>query len=447
MKLVYLFVALLASSSSFAADCVSQAEMQEIANTFTQFKDLTNKDYCFDGSETANLLKGIMFMRKTQFDAPMNASPDELFSGRFGSDWYQYFIGRINEFQVEASCPKGVGAFVYMFGGNTMHVCPMLLTDNFTALDRASVFMHEARHIDGFPHVTCSRGPRAGLQGACDDQISTAGSYAVTVETYAQISRYAKDLNPVLKAYSRASATTYAMEAFETPVRLNSSAQFLVMTQDKRFHLLKGKGTTKALGAAPALGRIVMRAQHMILFPEDKNLPSKYVFARNEGDIQQTAGDLSVDYNALSPSERSNMVDFHISAQWNARIFKDKIRFECDPRSKQQVDVNTNGVIPSSVIYPNGYDRSAPAAQFIDQNGKIFDFGCSNKQPSIRASSLVLDRPYKRMYKANDLLLGLTSDGHLYEVRGNSSTPFVTSLDGQIYEIAPNLNVDFFDNN
>ncbi len=72
-----------------------------------------------------------MFMRKTAFAVSMPTSADELFSGRFASDWYGYFTGRITSFEVQTSCPKGVIAYVYFFG-TAMYVCPTALTPKFT---------------------------------------------------------------------------------------------------------------------------------------------------------------------------------------------------------------------------------------------------------------------------------------------------------------------------
>ena len=218
-----------------AADCVSQADMQDIASHFQQFSNLAGSQYCYDGSQTSHLIEALMFMRNNKWAASMPKSTDQLFSGTFASDWFGYFTGRINELSVESSCPKGVGAFVYGWGGNTMYVCPMMLTDNFVAVDRASVMMHEARHIDGYPHITCSRGPRAGLGGACDNRITDTGSYDVTVETYAQMAEYAPNLHPALRAYSKASAVIYADEAFDTPVSIDRTEKFVLLTNKKEF--------------------------------------------------------------------------------------------------------------------------------------------------------------------------------------------------------------------
>lgn len=429
-------------------NCVSRLEMQEIASHFTQFSELANKgDYCFDGSQTSHLIAGIMFMRKTQFATNMPTSQDELFSGRFANNWYEYFIGRINDFNIQESCPKGVGAFVYFFG-NTMYVCPMLLSENFTALDRASVFMHEARHIDGFPHMTCSSGARQGINGACDTRISDGGSYAVTVETYAQLAAYAGDLHPALRAYARSSAVVYADEAFDTPARVARNLHFMVMTRDQQFHTLKvagGSVETKALGRAPALGHVVLRGLHMILYPDDKTLQAKYVFARDEGDIQQAAGDIAVEYNGQTPEKRAELLDVHIGGQWSAKVYANRVNLACDPRSDAKGDVNLNGETAISLIYPTGYDRGVLKANLITQSGKVLEIGCENKRPYVRAASLNFDQNFKRIHKAGNDVVGLTQDGRVYLISGNRSTLLATPFDGQVHELVPSQTVEFLD--
>lgn len=443
-KIIVLFAALFSFSAVAADNCVSQAEMQQIASHFKQFSNLATKEYCYDGSPTSHLIAGLMFMRKTQFEQPSTPSRDELFSGRFANGWYDYFIGRINEFEIDNNCPKGVAAYVYGWGGNTMYACTYVLSDNFTALDRASVFMHEARHIDGYPHITCSRGPRQGIQGACDVRIGDGGSYAVTVETYAQLARYATGIHPALKAYARSSAVVYAAETFDTPAQVQNTAQFLVMTNDKGFHQVKVDGTTKALGASPDLGRIVMRGQHMILYPQDLTKTARFVFARNEGEIAQAAGNEAIEYNAQTPEQRANLVDTHIAVQWNAKVYKNKVTFACDPRafSAQEVALNET---PVGLIYLTGYDRGAKTAQLMMESGAVMDLGCEGTRAFVRTSALRVDQKYKSVYKVGALTLGLTLDGNLREITGTGSRPFsLGALDGKITELAPNQSVDFF---
>src|SRR3989344_252870 len=434
-------------------NCISQAEMSEIASDFSQFNHLANKEYCNDGSETSNLLASLMFMRKNQSSPDMKPSDDDLFSGKFATSWYQYFIGRINEMEVDSNCPKGVAAYVYGFGGNTMYVCSAALNDNFSALDRASIFMHEARHIDGFPHMTCSKGARKGLQGACDNRISAGGSYAVTVETYAQLAKFGVTLHPALRAYARSSAVIYADETFETPTRVNREQQLLVMTKTKDLHALSlaaGSKTSRnkieSLGQAPELGRIVMRAQHMVLFPEDRTLPAAYMFTNNVGTINQSPGDAFTEYNAQTPAQKSEWVDFHVAAQWNAKVYKTKIQFACNPRSADTSELAFNGPQAVTMLHLNGYDRVARTQYVMTTTGDIYEFGCSESlKPFLKVSTQKVDQDYTRIHKIGSTLVGLTTDGSLRKITGSTSTTLSTALDGQIYEIAPREIFSFFD--
>lgn len=436
---------MMASVGQAATECISKAEMQEIASHFTQFASEAKGDYCLDGSQTANLISALMYLRKTEFLTPMTPSSDELFSGRFGADWYQYFIGRIDDLEVVDSCPKGVGAYVYLFGGKTMYICPMMLTSNFSALDRASIMMHEARHIDGYPHVTCQRGPRAGLQGACDSRIADGGSYAVTVETYAQVAKYGKELHPAVRAYARSSSVIYADEAFDTPTRIQRETQFLAMDKQKHFYRVSLNNGVKseALGEAPELGKIVMRAQHMILFPDNRNAKAEFLYTENEGSLGQEAGDLAKEYNSFDSAQRATFVDLHIGAQWNARVYGQKARLQCNPRSENTSELALSGT-PVGFVYPTGYSRADHSALLLTSSGTMIELGCNNGQAYSRPSTKTFDRTFKRVYKVGDKVLALTPSGELFEIRGERSMALSTPLNGSIYEIAPNQTFDFY---
>lgn len=432
--------------SSSASDCIPQNDMSEIARDFRQFRDLAGQEFCPDGSHRANLLVGIYFMRKTSFESGMKSSQDDLFSGRFSSDWYSYFKGRINKIVIDRNCPKGVGAYVRGWG-NTMWVCTMLLTDEFVGLDRASVFMHEARHIDGYPHTTCRQGARAGIRGACDRRISDGGSYAVSVETYAQLARYATNVHPALKAYSKASAVVYADEAFQTPAKVDRQGRFLLLTKTRNLFALDmtHRSHLHQLGSIAELGHIVMRASQMILFPDDKSRKSHYISYNDEGVIPQQPRRAAADYNKETPTQRAKLIDLHIGGQWAAKAYAEKINLACDPRSSRTKDVSTSGETPVTYIYPDGYNRSKFEVQILMKSGKIFSVGCRSKRPFIEESRDQLDQMYKRVHKVDGVVIGLTADGHLYEIQGMHSTKLVTSQDGRIHDIAPLEIFEFYE--
>ncbi|MGZ3654933.1 MAG: hypothetical protein ACXVCS_05245 [Bdellovibrionota bacterium] len=445
MRILTVTLALLLSVAAHAADCVPQAEINAIAKSFPQFQQYAGKDFCFDGGQDSHLIAGIVFMRATQFDKDMTRSGDELFSARFAGNWWTYFTGRIEEFSVDSSCPKGVVAYVYAFGGKTMYACSGALTDQFTALDLASVFMHEARHIDGFPHIQCDRGPRQGLAGACDQRISDGGSYAVTVETYSQLAKYAQGIAPALKAYARSASVIYADEAFEEPVKITRAERFMVVTNDRSIRTLNQDGTNAIVGQIPELGHVVMRAQHMILFPDNPNSRAGWLFARNDGELTSSAGNQADEYNALSVSDRPSLVDVHIGAQWNARVYKNKVRFDCDPHAPNTQELSLSDA-PLGLIYTTGYDRSAKQTQLMTDSGKIYDLGCSGTKAFLKASATTLDQKYKHLYKVGALTLGLTTDGNLRSITGTTSKPYSLGkgIDGQVREIMPNQSVDFY---
>lgn len=441
---------LLVTSTTWAevsANCVSKAEMQTIASHFTQFAPQANADYCFDGSQVSNLISSLMFMRKTAFSQTMPPSKDDLFTGRFAKSWYDYFIGRIDELEIVANCPKGVVAYVYAFGGKTMYACPLALTDTFSSLDRASVFMHEARHIDGYPHMTCSKGPRQGLQGACDVRIADGGSYAVTVETYAQIAKFAVDLHPALKAYARASAVIYADEAFENQVRINRTEKLVMLTDTLDFQAVDLKtGQVQKLGKTSAAGHVIHRAQHLVIFPDDKTLPAQYLFTRDEGTIAQSPGDMYVEYNSQTPDQKANLVDLHSGAQWSARVYKNSIKFLCDPTSATETNIAVPaGMMASNLIYPTGYDRGVYSANLVMNNGSIYELGCASRKAYLKASALKFDQKYKRIYKVATQVVGLTAEGKLFIIDGMKSTPIASAFDGKVTEIFPQQSFEFFE--
>ncbi|MCM2352154.1 MAG: hypothetical protein NDI63_00965 [Pseudobdellovibrio sp.] len=421
-----------------AGNCISAADMTQIAKDFKQFASLSGKEYCHDGSQQAHLLAGIHYIRKVQFNQPMTNSSDELFKGTFAGDWYKYTTNLVKTFKIESSCPTGVIAFVYgFFHQNTMHVCPMALTPSFTPLDLASVFMHEARHIEGYPHVTCSQGPRAGLNGACDKKISDAGSYAVTVETYAQLGAYGKDIHPAHRALAQASSLIYAAEAFQTPVKINKEEAFLALTLDRELYQIDSNlKSAKLIGTTEKHGNFAKSKMGLIFLPEDKALPMVKIFPTGQ------TSPTSSEYND-NAATRSNVVDYYFAWTWNARIEKNKVKFFCDKRENptQANEVSVGGAL--SVIYPEGYAPEKNYAYIKTTNGvvKISCEGSTGKV--VAANNITVDADVKRVQKANSTLIGLTNDGDLLNLSNNSSR-----LDlgiGAVVDVTSFTRATFFD--
>lgn len=423
------------------AECISAADMTAIAQKFTQFQNLSGKEYCFDGSQTSFLLAGLNYIRKVEFTNPMVNSPDELFTGKFAKDWFGYFTNLVKTVQIEQSCPTGVVAFVYgFFHNNTMHVCPMALTAAFTPLDLASVFMHEARHIDGFPHVTCSQGPRANLQGACDKKISDGGSYAVTVETYAQLGQYGKNINPAYRAIAQSSALIYGAEAFQTPVKINREEGFLALTSDKKIYKINSSlnKAPELLGTTENLGHFVKSKVGLVFMPDDKNKPMYRIFPTGE---TQT---LANEYNNDSVAGRTNVVDYYLAWTWNARIEKNKVRFFCDKREQptQFSEVNLTNGEALAIVYPTGYSPDKNTALLKTTQG-VVEIGCVGGKGQISKSQSVVDADLKRIHKADSTLLALTFSGDVLNL-SNQAQRVDLGL-SQIMDMTSYVRATFFD--
>ncbi len=438
------------SSVVQAETCIPKSEMQEIARDFRQFQSIAQSEYCLDGSQVAALIETLVFMRKMQLSDSMQPSQDQLFSGRFASDWNQYFKERISDIQIERECRKGVAAFVYGFG-STMHVCPMMLKTDFSALDRASIFMHEARHMDGYGHITCRGGARDGLQGACDQSISEGGSYAVSVETFAQLGRYATDLHPALRAYAQTSAAIYAAETFNTPARVDLTEGLLLVSDSKEIFRLDPKDLLSELsemGSMTGSGRIVMRSQMMILFSDSGQFNGEYLFTKNAGTLNQVPPIIN-EFNQQPLAVKQSFQDAHYGGLWSVTVYQDRLVFMCNPHSDQKAELRLPaGEVAVGFVYLDGYNRANKNADLLTASGKVYDLSCrSTSQPSAQPKALKFDQDFKRMYKVAGKTLGLTKDGYLYDVSadGKSIQRLQTKLDGRIQDIAPHQVYQFFE--
>jgi hypothetical protein len=293
--------------------------------------------------------------------------------------------------------------------------------------------------------MTCTRGARKDVHKACDVNIADGGSYAVTVETYAQFAKYAEGMHPALKAYSRSAAVIYADEAFENPVRINRSERLLALTKDSKFFSINTQtGESKQLGDALAVGHIIRRGNHLVVFPEDKTKKAEYIFADGEGRIDQSPSDFVSEYNSQTPEQKASLVDYHIGGQWTAKVYKNSLTMVCDTRSPDVAEVQIpDGQEAISLSYPEGYSRESYKIQLLTASGAVFDVSCENKIASVAPSATRLDQKYNRIYKANGVLVGLFN-GKLYSLDGERSSVLQTPVDGMITEIVPQQTFDFF---
>lgn len=433
-----------AQDAAQESKCISADDMSVIAKNFKQFKNLAGKEYCFDNSQTAYLIAGIQYIRKLQFDESGVNSPDELFTGQFAKDWYGYFTGLITKFVIDKECEPGVIAYVFGggLGGKTMYVCPMALTDAFTPLDLASVFMHEARHIQGHPHRTCTWGPRKNLQGACDQRISEGGSYAVTVETYSQLAKHGKNIHPAFKAIAEASALIYAEESFEIPVKINKQESFVVLSEAKQMFRLDAelKKPAELLGQTANLGRLIKSKSGLHIMPNDRTLPMTKIYQTGE-----TQNLTSGEYNK-NVAERSKAVDYYFAWLWNARIEKNVVKFFCDKREFPDAvsEVSLNDAEALAIVYPEAYAADKNYA-FINTTKGIMKISCDGRKGKVEDTNLKVDTDILRLHKIGNTSLALTTTGDLLSIDSTGSIQKIDTNANIMTDISAVTRAQFFD--
>jgi len=155
---------------------------------------------------------------------------------------------------------------------------------------------------------------------------------------------------------------------------------------------------------------------------------------------------MTADYNQLDPGSRSEWVDIHSGTQWSTILRTRSLEFKCSPSSNQTQTVSVQTDAPQSTIYPNGYSRAAPTAHFVGQSGRIYEFGCDQRQRAfVRSSALAYDQRFHRIYRVGNWTYGLRVDGTLFVLQGRNTRAVNLGGVGSIAEIAPSEKFRFFD--
>jgi hypothetical protein len=137
----------------------------------------------------------------------------------------------------------------------------MLVTNHFfdfPAVDRANFIVHESHHGTGSSHVTCTRGPKKGVEQGCDSNFQTRGAYAADIEYSARVYLIGKNFDPVTQAVARSMAI-FGLEGDFNEVPQLKDQQALMLLDAKRENLIQwdGRNAPKSVPIRYAPKRIV----------------------------------------------------------------------------------------------------------------------------------------------------------------------------------------------
>ncbi len=440
-----------------AKECLTQQQIAAIAVDFKQFAPNAKAQLCDDNSPVFLTLSALNKLKTVQFETSMPVSKDELFRNRFGAifnNWYTYFTKRIKQIELKnvSNCAKSENILAYVQGGPfsspTMFICPALFDASILPYERVETMLHEARHKDGFSHITCTRGPRANIEGACDQNINDLGSYAVSVESLSQISKYAKGLNPSLRMFLAGTAIGVT-DAFQEPVKVDIN-QFLLLKTAKNTVLKLDLATMaiQQLNIQLPEGKLINKDDFTAILPADKTQKSLIFSNIRLEQIESKSATLDT-YNKLSASDKASWVDINYGKVLSI-IKKTEVEFICDTSKLdgREIIKLSAGQEAATMIYP--FDKSDITQKndfLLLKSGQILQLSCNEttKKAGIAVSKLKFDNTYSRIYTVNKLVFGLGLDNRLYQIKGLTSALVPSTSNLQIVDLVPRKSYLFFE--
>lgn len=324
MKLLLLLCATLLTSVSAQATnyfnkeekCLQVEDVQAVQGHFRQFRTFTASgtgEICRgEGIDDTwfEVLRSVLALQRLSVNGTIVRDEQDDLTRRpiQEKDWWGYFTQRANDFVIlPAYCDSnpGVVAFVYSFRRGQINLC-----QRFFEMDpgaQIEVLMHEVRHFDGHPHVTCTQGNEAGTPGACDDVITRGGSYAVSVQVSVELA-FVDQLSLDDRALAEASATYSVSNKFNTRTKVKVREYIYLANEAGELHRadLTKLPRTEFVAKLAAPARVLSNGSQLTIFPLD-SAQAAYRRSRDLTVNVQGLGAFANLYNAKSPQEREAM--------------------------------------------------------------------------------------------------------------------------------------------
>jgi hypothetical protein len=318
------FFLLISFGARAEENCIDSGQEQTIRQSLKlETLDKDSYDRCKADSHTYKMLQALTLIHTIRFQEGALGQPYN--EDILPTDFWGYFSKRATVIQDESSCSEGVLAFVYGFARNgVVHVCPLLYSDTITIFERAETMLHEVRHFEGYSHVTCTRGPRQGQGGACDESIDEKGSYAVTVESLTKMAMTSKDIPHVQKTMLKILALTYANETFNTPVRARDLSAFYLVSSDHKGYVYSDAGLVQV--ASLEGDKVISRGSALAVFPRDKSDAYTADVFSTSLEASPAMGTFSAKYNSLPVTERPEVVDIMNVGYLSASVTSSEIQ-------------------------------------------------------------------------------------------------------------------------
>src|SRR3989338_5089579 len=191
--------------------CLSASEADKYTRDFgVDVRSFGGKELCDAQVDTKKLFNDIKIVEGGQFAEGQN----NLIKGFVNkSQYYDWLKEQTRGIERGNDIPW---ATAYNSGGY------FTMQDGWAKLStlcRVGTFIHEARHTEGYRHISCRQGPYQGVSLAgCDSNYNYGGSHAVEMEYYARVSVQGINFHPVYKKMARLMAIARSNFVFNTAV-------------------------------------------------------------------------------------------------------------------------------------------------------------------------------------------------------------------------------------
>ncbi len=363
-------------------DCVSYADLAEIAQDFDQFVlgSEIQPFYCLEelGREGLAIAKSLVVLKNITPNEPeLNDEDAFTYKAISEKNWWAYFTKRAERFAVISNCPEGVAAYVQPFYGNgTINLCQLFFELNVSS--QASVMMHEVRHFDGHSHVTCSQGMEKGNGGACDDDIRSQGSYAISVQTLVGMAR-AENVNVGDKSLLEAEAIYMAFNKFnQVPsLRLNKSI-ILSHQSGEVFKWSMENDLVESVGILKTPSMVVKSGGSLTIYPLDAHEEAYRQDVSLQTDMENP-GLYAKYYNNETPEERGKYSS--ISYFGAGGLLKDNSLINlCDTQSLElgTTDLTQYGQTKALMSLSVDLADQVRESYLLNDEGELYLYDCAS---------------------------------------------------------------------
>lgn len=397
--------------------CLTRQEVRDIKSQMKvdmadELKDLCDgNSHSFQTFRILNILKNLMI------------SPAPL-EGRYnqnivGTDFWGFLTKRIHTISEapaeDSHCARGAMAYVDQeASANIAFVCPLFFDKFYSDYEKASVLLHEARHVEGHSHVMCLSGNKVTNSGGCDERIEDQGAYAVTTETMAKMALRGLNIPKEERQRMRLNLLSY-LESFNELVNgVGNSGIYLESQDGKQAYLYDGIVLTPV--PVMAKTRFVSRNLSLIAVPDSKEDGFGVDVFSSKLTATPAVGGCILDYNKLPMAERKPLVDIVTDGPFSACIYENALVGRIGNGQGADVRVTVPGKIRS--VFTSDEVRDANRDSFFVKTSKKETYRVRFTEQETFEVTKVKDpsQGFRQLFFFNSDLTGLKDDGRLMKI-------------------------------